>query len=469
MKKYITIVSFLLPFMLAAQTGTDVQQLLRYRKYVAAENEARTSIATDANNTAGWYWLSQVLSQAKDSVSLAKLPAGFPSDISNDAWLNIAKGNVSLATGKTAEARAYFNQALDDTRNKNRDIQAAVARANIYSPYGDKAFALEVLKKATRRNKHDAELYTLQGDAYFRLKDGSQAYQAFEQALKINPSYAPALYEMGKIFATQNNEELYLDYFTRTIQADPSFVPALYDLYYHYYKKDITKAYDYFKRYMALADVEASDEYQLADMLYLTKQYPAAIRKANALLAEKDAVNRLNKLVAYTYKDMNQPDSAVMYMQRYFQNGADSAFLQKDYEFMAGIFGSMNGMGDSVAAYYQMVLPLLSGETERVPYYAKLAAYYKEQKDAKSQSVWLEKYYREKPGATNLDLFNWGLSLYQSQQYAVADSVFGYYSTKYPEHVFGYYWQARTNAAIDSSMTQGLAIPYYRRLIEVAV
>jgi tetratricopeptide (TPR) repeat protein len=468
MKKIIIVLLLALPFTVMAQTQPGILQLLRYRKYTSAENETRRISKAEPMNTANWYWLSQVLSQEKDSIALLDLLKQFPAGINDDAWLKIAKGNIALQSGNAAGARQYFDEAVSATRGKDKAILSAVARANIYSPAGDKMYALEVLKKAIKRDKKDPELYTLQGDAYFRLKDGSQAYQAFEYATKLDPAYAPALYELGKIFATQNNEEFYLKYFTATVAADPLFAPALYDLYYHYYKKDITKAWDYFTKYMAVADVEPSDEYQLADMLYLTKQYAKAIAKANALLTDPQAPARLNKLIAYTYKETGKPDSAIVYMNRYFEMGADSSYLLKDYEFMIGLFSDKKGYEDSVAAYYTRMLPLLKDKAAMNGYYQKLAAYYKERKDYRSQAVWLEKYYTSSEKATNVDLFNWGVSLYNAREYQQADSVFGLYSQKYPEHVFGYYWQARSNAVIDSTMEQSLAIPYYKKLVEVA-
>jgi tetratricopeptide (TPR) repeat protein len=43
--------------------------------------------------------------------------------------------------------------------------------------------------------------------------------------------------------------------------------------------------------------------------------------------------------------------------------------------------------------------------------------------------------------------------------------VFGIYTEKYPDQGFGYYWRARSNAAIDTSLKEGLAIPYYQKLV----
>ena len=89
----------------------------------------------------------------------------------------------------------------------------------------------------------------------------------------------------------------------------------------------------------------------------------------------------------------------------------------------------------------------------------------KANKDYAAQAKWLEKYYSGNEKATNVDLFNWGLAHFLAENYAMADSVFGIYVGKYPEQSFGFYWQARSNAALDKEMTQGTAIPHYKNLI----
>jgi hypothetical protein len=53
--------------------------------------------------------------------------------------------------------------------------------------------------------------------------------------------------------------------------------------------------------------------------------------------------------------------------------------------------------------------------------------------------------------------------------YAKADSVFGVYTEKYPAQFTGYYWRARANWSIDSTMEKGLANPYFSKLIEVTL
>jgi tetratricopeptide (TPR) repeat protein len=467
MKKLLFFVLGFVPAAVFSQNIAEVQQMLQYEKYVSAESAAQSLLKNEPNNTTNWYWLSQVYLHKKDSTSLSGILQKMPASINKDAWYNITCGNVHLSAGKITEAKNYYEQAIDQTRGRDAGVLAAIARSNVYSNKGDKQYAIEVLGKAIKRDKRNPELHTMLGDVYYRTSNGSEAYKAYQEALSHNSKYAPALYALGKIFASQKNTELIVKYYNEAVAADPKFAPALYDLYYHYYYNDLNKAYDYYTQYLTVADKTSSDNYQLADLLYLTKKYPEAIAGINVLMQQTGADNRLNKLMAYTYKELNKPDSAIVYMQRYFNNGADTAFLAKDYELMAQVYESAEEQ-DSAAAYYLKALPYQKDSAVIVKYYKKLADHHKTKKDYTNQAEWLSKYYTLNSNATNVDLFNWGIALYMDKKYHSADSVFNIYATKFPEHVFGYYWKARANAAIDTAMTEGLAIPHYQQTIAIA-
>jgi tetratricopeptide (TPR) repeat protein len=93
---------------------------------------------------------------------------------------------------------------------------------------------------------------------------------------------------------------------------------------------------------------------------------------------------------------------------------------------------------------------------------------YKDLKEYTQEAEWREKIYTQTKSPNNVDLFNWGISLYFAGNFQYADSVFGLYSEKYPTQLYGYLWRARSNAAIDTTMELGLAVPHYEKLVEVA-
>jgi tetratricopeptide (TPR) repeat protein len=269
------------------------------------------------------------------------------------------------------------------------------------------------------------------------------------------------------IFVSQKNPEMYLKYFTEAVAADPNYGPAWYQLYFYHYFKNVNTAMDYLKKYMAVSDRKLQTDYDYTDLLYLTGQYEEAIKNAKQLINnENDAPPRLYKLIAYSYKEIGKTEDAFDYMKKYFAIAPDSIQIVKAFSTMADLIASKK-QNDSAIVLYMKAVSMEKDSAELVNYYKKLANIFKEEKNYTDEAYWFGKYYALRKDASNVDLFNWGIAHYLSGEYLRSDSVFAVYSEKYPTQDFGYYWRARSNAAIDTAMEDGLAVPHYIKVIEI--
>jgi tetratricopeptide (TPR) repeat protein len=221
--------------------------------------------------------------------------------------------------------------------------------------------------------------------------------------------------------------------------------------------------------YAAHSDTSIQNEYDLADLLYLNKQYSDAIQKATVIMRDAgDSVQpRLYKLIGYSYAGLADTAQAVTFMKQYFDTEADSNLIAKDYIAMGQFYGALPGQDSLSTISLEKAVALEKDSTERYALYQQLADMAKEKQDYAAQAKWLGAYYTGNSKANNLDLFNWGIAQYRTGAYDHADSIFGLYVEKYPEQSFGYYWQARSKALQDKEMTQGLAVPVYEKLVEV--
>jgi tetratricopeptide (TPR) repeat protein len=199
---------------------------------------------------------------------------------------------------------------------------------------------------------------------------------------------------------------------------------------------------NYYKDYLAKSDPSIQNDYDMADLLYLNKQYDQAILKANKLLqSENDKIQpRIYKLISYSYAANKDTARAISYMEQYFAKEADSNFIMKDYEAMSNYYTSMPGQDSLAMVYLEKGIALEKDSATLYAYYKKLADIAQERKDYEKQAEWLGKYYKGNDKASNLDLFYWGIAHYRTENYAMADSIFGLYISKYPEQGFGYYW-----------------------------
>jgi tetratricopeptide (TPR) repeat protein len=455
-------------FVLNAQSVEQGNQQLYYERYGSAVNTFQQVLQKDPSNAGAWYGLTKAyllqddLKKASDSIQAA------PEVVRSDPYYKVAVGAVLLQQ-QNSEATSYLQQALKETREKDAGVLAAVAEAHINAQSGDANYAVELLKKALKRDKHNAALYVQLGDAYTKLHNGSEAYKAYQKALEENDSYAKAYDRLGDIFLSQKNADLYVDYFKKAVAADPNYLPALYSLYRYEFYHDPAKAMAYYKDYAAKSDHSLQNEYDLADLLYLNKQYSEAIQKATAIInAEGDSIQpRLYKLIGYSYAGVSDTAKAITYMKQYFEKEADSNLVSKDFLAMGEFYGALQGQDSLAITYLEKGVELEKDSATQYELFKKLADKAKENDDYTAQAKWLGKYYTGNNKANNLDLFNWGIAQYRAENYAGADSVFSMYITKYPEQSFGYYWQAKSKALQDKEMVEGLAVPAYEKLIEV--
>jgi tetratricopeptide (TPR) repeat protein len=366
-------------------------------------------------------------------------------------------------------AMLCFNKALDATKQKDPKVLLAIALAQQDAPEGDATYAIDLLNRALKKDKHNPALYVAIGNAYRKLMNGTESYKAYQDALIQDAHYAEAAYRLGKIFVSQGNDAMYLKYFNDAVASDSLYAPAWYELYYHYYFKDVNKAMDCLQHYIAASEKSSANDYLMTDLLYASRKYQDAIQHAQVILGQQGqaAEPRLFKLIAYSYKELSDSARALEYMRAYFGRQQDTGFVVKDYETMGDIYDKMQ-QPDSAATYYARAETMEKDTIKSIEYDKKLAELYKKLKDYSNQAIWLGKYYQHSTRSTNLDLFNWGLAHYMAKNYPMADSVFGLYETKYPDQDFGYYWRARSDAAIDTAMTTGIAIPHYLKLIEIA-
>lgn len=452
-----------------SQLPDEVRLLAYHQRYGSAEQLLHDIIAKEPGNTEAWYQLAQVYLGAGKISAVSDTLNKAPEEVKMQPKFLVALGHLKLLDKDTVAAALLFEQALKDSKMKDPAVLHGIAAAQVDAQYGNASYAITLLEKAVKRDNHNPALYVTMGDAYRKLKDGGGAYKAYQKALDLDPKYAMASYKIGKIYVTQDNPNLFLPHFENAVEADPNYSPALYELYYYYYFKDAGRAMDYLKKYIGATDACLANEFLMTDMLYAQGEYQEAADRAEKLLKTDNAhTARLNKLIAYSKKEMGKNEEALKYMRTYFSLGIDTNYALKDYAAMADMYAAMTGNEDSAALYYGKSADLETDTNKKLSSYKKASVLFKNLKDYKKESYWLGKCYAANPNPSNIDLFNWGIASYLGKDYEGADSLFSKYEEKYPKEEFGYYWSGRSSAAIDTSMSLGKAIPHYKGLIALA-
>lgn len=455
---------------LFAQQSEQGKKLYSYERYGSAIQTLQKSITENPADISGWYWLvkSQLAAGYTDSAHLTMQQ--IPATLSDQPLIKVLRGELLLHKSDSVNAWTQFNEAIGTKRKKDPTIQLAVARAMVDAPKANLSQAIALLEEAAKKDKKNAAIHIAIGDAYRKLYDGSSAVKAYQEAIDTDPQNAYAYYMMGKIYQTQNNVEVFTMYYDKAIAADPAFAPVYYPLYYYYYFRDVNKALTYLQSYIEKSDPSIEHDYMLTDLYYVSKKYQPAIETAQQILAKKTATTkpRLYKLMAYSYEGLEDFVNAEKWMKDYFAKEADSNYVSKDFELMGKIAAKNNSATDA-ALWYEKAFQMEKDSIVKLGYAKKITVLYKEQKNYAAQAAWTGEQYKLTPAFNNVDLFNWGVAYYNAKDYPMADSVFGIYANKYPDQTFGFYWRARCNAAIDTAMESGIAIPHYEDMIEVAL
>jgi tetratricopeptide (TPR) repeat protein len=454
--------------MLRAQSIEQGNKELYYERFGSAKNTFQQLINQNSENAAAWYGLTRTYLLDDKAKEVQHLLQSVPASLQNEPYYQVAMGEIRLNQGNSIEAANYFTRALNETRQKDKDILIAIAQAHISAKAGDAGFAIDLINKAIKRDKHSSSLSVLLGDAYLKQNNGSEAYRSYKEAVEKDDRNAAAYYKIGEIFLFQKNAELYVDYFKKAVAADSNYAPALYKLYVYEFYHDPAKAMSYYKEYISKSDHSIQNDYDLTDLLYVNKQYKDAIQKANLILTkEADKTQpRLFKLISYSYAADRDTSKAITYLQKYFEKQPDTSFMAKDFISM-GEFYAAAGQDSLASMYFEKGIVLEKDSSALTGYYKQLAELSKNRKDFPAQAKWLGKYYESNDKANNLDLFNWGLACYRAEDYSMADTVFSIYTVKYPEQSFGFYWQAKSKALRDKDLKEGLAVDAYKKLIEV--
>lgn len=453
-----------------AQTVEEGRKLFEYEKYRSSIEILKQTTAANPQDINSWYWLTRAQMAAGNTDSAALLVEQMPAELKTQPLGKVMQGAVLLNKEDSVTALQLFTEAIGTKRKKDPAIQLAVANAIIDAPKGNLIRAIEILNQAADRDKKNTWIHLSIGDAYRKLYNGSEAVKAYQEAIDADKNNAEAYYKIGKIYQTQNNVEVFTDYYNKTIAADPDFAPVYYPLYYYYYFRDVNKALEYLQLYIAKSDYTIENEYMLTDLYYVSKKYNEAIQTAQQVMQKEGAQvkPRIYKLLAYSYDGLEDFSNAEKWMKDYFDKENDTNYVAKDFDLMGKIVAKKNENTEAVI-WYEKAFQLEKDTTAKLDYVKKITALYKAEKNYAKQADWTGELYKLNAPITNVDIFNWGVAYYNAKDYKMADSVFGIYATKYPEQTFGFYWRARSNAAIDTAMDMGIAIPHYEDMIEVAL
>lgn len=469
-------------FLAALLTGTslfaqDIQEGIN-NLYAERRQSAKAVfdklIAKNPNNMEATYWLGQTYLATNDTADAHALYQKALAANGNAPLVLVGMGHVELLEGKPSEARQRFEAAITMSKGKkgnDPNVLNAIGRANVDAKAGDVDYAIAKLTEAAQLDPKNADIFLNLGNAYRKKHEGGNAVTNYMKAIAINQNYAPAWYQIARIYETQRNWEVYTQNLERAIQADPKFAPAYYGLYYYtlLYPKDFAKAEQYANQYIANSDPSPDNDYIKAQNAWVQNKFDEAITTAKNIITQAgDKANpRVYRLLGYSYLSKGDTTTACQYVGQLFQKMKDEDVVAQDYILQADACGKENPA--IVRESYMKAAQIDSNLVNQINILNQgIERFQKSGNKAAEADLRLLSYQLRGSQANPTELVYIGIPYYQAKQYQKADSVFKAYSAAEPDSIYGYLWSARSLSAIDSTMEQGTAVDAYKKLLEVS-
>jgi tetratricopeptide (TPR) repeat protein len=452
---------------LEAQSIEDGKKALYDGRNTTAKNTFSSIVAAKPKDADAVYWLGQTYLRMDDTAAARNVYAKALQSGLDAPIIQVGMGHVELLEGQKNQAMQRFDQAINNSKTRkgeNPEILNAIGRANADGPstVGDPQYAIDKLKRAAQLDPNNPDIYVNLGINYLKLgtEHGGDAYEAFNNALRIDPNYALAKYRLGKIFLSQGNKEKFEGYFLGAVESDPKFTPAYLDLYNYYAQRDVNKAKEYLEKYMANSDKDCDVDFFYADYLFRAGKYQESLDKAKSM-ANGQCKNypRLKVLFAYDYDRLGDSLQAKSNIESYLSTAAPDKIQPDDYLLAASVLKRIKGSEESAIKYLKIALSNDTVRTHQFMYMDTIASLYHKLGDPAQRLAWLQKSFNTNPHPSNFDIYNLGQAALEAGNYNVADSMFSMYKTDYPDQIYGYMGLAKSAIAKDKDTTVGSATP----------
>lgn len=376
--------------------------------------------------------------------------------------LNLAgKGHLAMLENNAAKAKLDFDKALSMTKSKNVEVMQAVARGYLVDPKKANE-TITLLNTAKSRDDHNPETMILLGDAYLQLNDGGKAVSAYENAASLDPKNALAHYKVGRVYLRSRNYDAAQESFSKAISIDPNYALAYKEqgeLYYQMSKG--SEAVAAYEKFISLTESPEKYQSKLAFYYLMARDF----KKANDIFKQLVAKDSTNAMILkyYGVSQLESKDSvgARATFEQYLAKQKPELIEAADYNYYGRVLTKLKEDSLAMLAFEKSI----AIEPKQPNIHEQMAqTYFGMRKFPEAVQAYRKLFQYRKPSSQ--DLYNLGRAQYSAEDYEKADSTFAALAKLQPNMTIVDMWAARSKAAQDSTSENGLAKPYYEKLIE---
>jgi tetratricopeptide (TPR) repeat protein len=450
-----------------AQTLNDGISQLYYEHFNTATETLTKVYNTNPKDPQAIYWLGQAYLTQNNIDAAKTLYQKALNEGVNDPYIWIGSGHVELLNkGDINSAKQKFEQAITATKTRkgeDADILTAIGRANADggSNIGDPLYAIEKLKRATERDKNNADAFLYMGICYLKLggDNGGNAVSAFNEAVSRNPKLAKAKFRIGRVYVSQKNSAIFIPTFEEAITMDPAYSPSYLELYEYYAEREFDKAKENIEKYIQYSEHDPRNDLFYADYLFRVGKYQESLNKAKEIESKTtfDKLPRLLVVFAYNYDRLKDSLKAKEYIEKFFATAPAEKIKPEDYDFAGNVLSRIKGSEMMAVQYLEKAMANDTSMVNKRNYVTKIANMMGSAKMYREQHRWFRKLMSMKSDPEKMDIYYTAVAAYNAEMYQQADSLTDIFHAKFPEEEFGFSFKVRVTKLLDVDSTKGLA------------
>lgn len=389
-------------------------------------------------------------------------------------------GKITLSKGDTVKAKEIFNKAIK-AQKKNGDLYGYIADACI--SYDFPKLAEQYIARGKDITTKSPGIYMAAGNLAAWKGNAGDAANAYENAFYYDKNLVFAKVKVGLIYTESRSWDAAAKAFNEAIAVDANYPLAYKGLGDMYYKSGkFQEASDNYKKYFSLSEVTLEDNYRYAFILFYNKEYAAATKMIQDLLATDSKNPVLLRIQAYISYELGVDEkkkvtnaqsieSAYSNITKFFELQPVKKLLSSDYEYLAKI-QIAKGLDSLAPDNYKKAFLMDSSRLNLLDDGAKVAV--KSGKFLKAADFY-NIMNRVAPENLGVNTFKMGQMYYfeavkndtakadtiiRRANLIKADTIFQTVARLIPSSPLGYFWAARTESQIDLMNTNQVGLPF---------
>jgi len=493
-----------------AQSLADAKKAIGAEQYQKAKSMLKNLTVTQADKDENYFYLGWVYLK-QDYLDSAKAVFTKGLSVNPKSALNfVGIGAAAHIEKDNATATTNFNTAVSLAGKKNSTPYLYIGLSYLLPVSGsatgpngaaispaDANAAIAILNQGATANPKDAEVQIALGDANRSQLKSTDAYNAYSNALTLDPKNAAANVAEGVLWKYADNYDDSQKQFQAALAIDPNYGPA----YREWAEMDIRwassdpaqhdaktqEAADNYKKYISLTDYSVETQMRYADFLIRAKDYTTLQKVATDLTASVKSNLRVYRYLGYAAYENKDYPNALTALTKWTSQADAKRLIPLDYLYLGRTQIALKN--DSLGILN--LRKALTMDTTQVDLYGEIASTMYKLKKFKEAGDAYKVYDQGSRKATLNDHFKEGFSYYEafkdqliqqqtnktlkvdSSMLAKADTALTYIDRKVTKPIAAIvYFHAQVKdfeEVGDRNSIKGLAKPFYEQYVQLVL